>query len=152
MCFDINNTTQNRLPGNDRYRRWAAGARLGFSLIEVMVVVVIIGLLAGAVALKVGGYMNTARANRAKSDIATIRDAIEAYKLTQSRYPTNEEGLDNLPLENRNDPWGKKYGYNSPGQQGPYEVFTLGADGREGGDGENADVYSWQLGELEKGK
>lgn len=132
-------------------REWPHQHR-GFSLIEVMVVVVIIGLLAGAVALKVGGYMDTARANRAKSDIATIRNAIETYKLTQSRYPSNDEGLDQVPLENRSDPWGRKYGYNSPGQQGPYEVFTLGADGREGGDGENADIFSWQLGEAEKVK
>lgn len=128
------------------------GTPRGFSLIEVMVVVVIIGLLAGAVALKVGGYMDTARSNRAKSDIATIRDAIETYKLTNSQYPTNDEALDKLPLENHTDPWGRKYGYNSPGQKGPFEVFTLGADGREGGDGENADVYSWQLGDAAKGR
>lgn len=130
-------------------RTQANRRRHGFSLIEVMVVVVIIGMLAGAVALKVGGYMTTARANRAQSDIASIVDAIEAYHLTHSRYPSNEEGLSVLPLEKTNDPWGRPYGYNRPGQEGPYEVFTLGEDGREGGEGADADIYSWQLGDAE---
>ena len=123
-----------------------------FSLIEVMVVVVIIGLLAGAVALKVTDYMDTAKLNRAKSDIATIADAVEADYLTRSRYPTNEEGLSKLPLKNLTDPWGNPYEYNSPGAKEPYEVISFGADGREGGDGINADIYSWQLGDLKKEK
>ncbi len=117
----------------------------GFSLIEVMVVVVIIGLLAGAVALKVSGYMETARANRAKSDIATIIDALEAYNLTHSRYPSNDEGLRKLPLKNLLDPWGRPYEYNSPGRDAAYDVFTYGADAREGGTGTNADIGSWNL-------
>ncbi len=120
--------------------------RRGFSLIEVMVVVVILGLLAGAVALKVGDYMRTAQQNRAKSDIATIVDAVETHYLTHSRYPTPDEGLDPLPLKSRNDPWGRPYLYSVPGQEGPFEVYTLGADNREGGEGADADVYSWQLG------
>lgn len=125
-------------------------ARTAFSLIEIMVVVVIIGLLAGAVALKVSGYIDTAKVNRAKSDIATIVDAIEAYYLSNSRYPTNEEGLEKLPLKNTSDPWGRIYEYNSPGKSEPFEVFSFGADGREGGDGINADIYSWELGRVEK--
>lgn len=129
-------------------RRAANGTRRrGFSLIEVMVVVVIIGMLAGAVALNVGGYMESARVNRAKSDIATIKDAIEAYYLEHSRYPSNSEGLEGLPLENRVDPWGNPYEYNSPGREGPYEVISFGADGREGGEDANADIYSWELNE-----
>lgn len=124
----------------------------GFSLIEVMVVVVIIGMLAGAVALKVTGYMDTAKTNRAKADIATICDAIEAHYLTHNQYPGNEEGLEKLPLKNKLDPWGKPYEYNSPAKDEPYEVFSLGADGREGGDGINADVYSWQLGDAAREK
>jgi general secretion pathway protein G len=116
-----------------------------------MVVVVIIGLLAGAVALKVTGYMDTAKVNRAKSDIAVIVDAIEAHYLETSRYPTNDEGLENLPLKNRTDPWGNQYQYNSPGQKDePFEVFSFGADGREGGDGISGDIFSWQLGDVEK--
>jgi general secretion pathway protein G len=114
-----------------------------------MVVVVIIGLLAGAVALKVAGYVDTAKVNRARSDIATIVDAVEAHYLTYSQYPSNDEGLEKLPLKNRLDPWGRPYGYNCPGRSEPFEVFTFGADGREGGDGIDADLFSWQLGEVE---
>jgi len=118
----------------------------GFTLIEVMVVIVILGLLAGAVVLKVGGYMDTAEVNRARSDIATIIDAVELYRMEHKRYPTNEEGLDDLPLDNRTDPWGNRYEYNSPGSNGqPFEVVTYGADGREGGEGKDADIYSWQV-------
>ncbi len=123
----------------------------GFSLIEVMVVVVIIGLLAGAVAIKVTGYMETAKISRAESDLATIKTAVEAYYLQHNRYPGNDEGLDALDLESSTDPWGRRYEYNSPGREGPFEVYTLGEDGREGGDGVNADIYSWQLGDAEGG-
>jgi general secretion pathway protein G len=105
---------------------------------------------AGAVAIRVTGYMDTAKANRAKSDLATIVDAVESYYLHHSRYPSNEEGLAKLPLKNRLDPWGREYMYNSPGQNEPFEVFTLGADGREGGDGIDADIYSWQLGQVDE--
>ena len=111
-----------------------------------MVVVVIIGMLAGAVAIKVGGYMETARTNRARSDLARITEQIETYYTMHSRYPSNSEGLDALDsLKSTTDPWGNPYQYNSPGQEGPFEVFTLGADNREGGAGINADIYSWQL-------
>jgi general secretion pathway protein G len=115
-----------------------------------MVVVVIIGMLAGAVALKVSGYMDAAKVNRAKSDIATVVDAVEAYYLASGRYPTNDEGLTNLMLKNRQDPWGNPYEYNCPGKTEPFEVFSLGADGRPGGDDINADIYSWQIGEVSK--
>ena len=129
--------------------RW----RRGFSFIEVMVVVVIIGLLAGAVTLKVSSYMDTAKVNRAKSDLATIVAAVESYYLANSRYPSNEDGLKNLPLKSRIDPWGAAYEYNSPGRNGEaFEVISFGADGREGGDGINADIYSWQLGKTQENK
>ncbi|MEX2672290.1 MAG: type II secretion system protein GspG [Phycisphaeraceae bacterium] len=123
----------------------------GFSLIEVMVVVVIIGMLAGAVALKVGDYMDAARTNRAKSDIAAIESAVEAYYLTHSRYPSNDEGLEKLPLKNRTDPWGRPYEYNRPGPDTPFEIISFGADGREGGEGIDGDVYSWELQEGSEG-
>lgn len=143
MCCEV----RNRACGAARR------GRRGFSFIEVMVVVVIIGLLAGAVTMKVAGYMDTAKVNRAKSDLATIVAAVEAYYLANSRYPSNEDGLKNLPLKNRVDPWGAAYEYNSPGQKGEaFEVISFGADGREGGEGINADIYSWQLGDAEKGK
>lgn len=130
---------------------WGSHAPLAFSLIEVMVVVVIMGLLAGAVAVKVTGYMDTAKENRVRADIATIADAVEAYYVSNSRYPSNEEGLSILPLKNRTDPWGRPYEYNSPAREHPFEVFTLGADGREGGARVDADIYSWQLGDAKKG-
>lgn len=118
----------------------------GFSFIEVMVVVVIIGLLAGAVAMRVTGYVEKAKEVRVRSDISTIVTAIEAYHLTNSQYPGNEDGLDHLSLKTKLDPWGRPYQYNSPGPRDePFEVMTFGADGREGGEGENADVYSWRL-------
>jgi len=126
--------------------------RSGFSFIEVMVVVVIIGMLAGAVAMTVTDYMVAAKVNRAKSDLATIIDAVDAYYLLNNRYPTNDEGLAVLKLKNRKDPWGNEYEYNSPGQEGPYEVYTLGEDGRDGGEGINADIYSWQMDGDEEGE
>lgn len=152
MCCN----TRTNLNGGPRWSprrssRRARRGRPGFSFIEIMVVVVIIGLLAGAVAMKVTGYMDTAKVNRAKSDIAVIVNAIEARYLETSRYPANEEGLDELPLKNRTDPWGNPYQYNSPGRDDePFEVFTFGADEREGGEGINRDVYSWQLGDVDE--
>ncbi len=144
MCSNTNEEIGKKMP-DCRARRCR-----GFSLIEIMVVVVIMGMLAGAVAVGVNQYMDTAKINRAKSDIATIVDAVEAYKLTKGRYPTSNEGLEPLPLKNDLDPWGRAYGYNNPGQSEPFEVFTLGADGRDGGEGIEADIYSWQLGEMEE--
>ena len=118
----------------------------GFSLIEVMVVVVIIGMLAGAVALKVTDYMDSARVNRAKSDLATIVNGVEKYYLDHGGFPSNSQGLEKISVKNKTDPWGNPYQYNRPGQRGePFEVICFGADGREGGEGINADIYSWQL-------
>lgn len=126
--------------------------RTGFSLVEIMVVVVIIGILAGAVALQVSDYTSEARQNRARSDIATIVDAIETYRLKHGRYPSNSEGLANVSIKTQNDPWGNAYGYNQPGRDSaPFEVFTLGADSREGGEDVNTDIYSWQLGDAGHG-
>jgi general secretion pathway protein G len=124
----------------------------GFSLIEIMVVVVIIGMLAGGVTIWAVGHLDNAKVNRARSDIATIVGEVEAYRLTNGRYPDNDEGLEKLPLKNRTDPWGNAYQYNCPGKSEPFDVFSLGADGRDGGDGMDADIYSWQLGETAKAK
>ena len=143
MCSDVNDRMVSVASRLTRHRQ-------GFSLIEIMVVVVIMGMLAGAVAVGVNQYMDTAKTNRAKSDIATIVDAVEAYKLTKGRYPSSNEGLEPLPLKSELDPWGRPYGYNNPGQDEPFEVYTLGADGRDGGEGIEADIYSWQLGDVEE--
>jgi len=117
----------------------------GFSFIEIMVVVVIIGLLAGTVAIKVGHYVDKAKKNRARSDIATIVNAVESYYADNGRYPTNDEGLSVLPIKNTKDPWARVYQYNQPGRSEPYEVICYGADGREGGDKTDADITSANL-------
>lgn len=122
--------------------------RSGFSLVEIMVVVVIIGMLAGAVTLKVTDYMKTARANRARSDIATIVKAVEQFEIQNSRYPDIDEGISSLPIRNKLDPWGHPYEYVRPGKNEPFEVICYGKDGREGGEGADADIYSWQLEEA----
>jgi len=119
--------------------------RRAFSLLEVMVVVVVIGLLAGAVAIKVSDYVDKARLNRAKSDIAVICDAVETFYAEHNRYPSNEEGLDVLSIQSHIDPWNNRYEYNAPGRDGPYEVVSYGADGREGGDGADEDIGSWDV-------
>jgi len=129
-----------------------------FTLLELMVVVVIIGLLAGLVTVRVRSYLILAKQNAAKTEIAKIADALEAYYAVYNRYPTNEEGLaalveqtpkfpDGLLSKVPTDPWDNDYVYNCPGQSKdkPYEIISYGADGREGGEGENADIISWQL-------
>ncbi|MEO1535289.1 MAG: type II secretion system major pseudopilin GspG [Planctomycetota bacterium] len=121
--------------------------RRAFSLVEIMVVVVIIGLLAGTVAISVGGYVDRARTNRARSDISTLVTAVESFYATESRYPSNEEGLSVLPIESQTDPWGNPYQYNTPGRDGPYEIVSYGADAAPGGDGQNTDIISSELGE-----
>ncbi|MEM8782382.1 MAG: type II secretion system protein GspG [Planctomycetota bacterium] len=123
----------------------------GFTFIEVMVVVVIIGLLAGAVALKVTSNVAQARQNRAKSDIATIVTAIETYRLNSARLPTNAQGLSVLAIESTTDPWGRDYQYNVPGPSGKdFEVVSYGADGQPGGEDEDADIISWDLSAAEQ--
>lgn len=130
--------------------------RKGFSLVEIMIVIVIIGLLAGLVTVNVRSYLAKAKQNSAKQEIATITKALETFYASYSRYPTNEEGLDILikpsqkfpePLLNggMTDPWSRMYQYNAPGSVGPYEVISFGEDGQEGGEGVNADITSDQL-------
>lgn len=120
----------------------------GFSFIEVMIAVVIIGLLAGAVALKVGGNVAKARRNRAQSDIANIVTALETHRLNTGRLPTTSQGLGVLSsLSHLNDPWDRPYEYFRPGSAGAeFEVVSYGGDGREGGEGGDADISSADLG------
>lgn len=124
-----------------------------------MVVIVIIGLLASVVTVNVRSYLNHAKQATAKQEIATIVKALETFNSRASRYPTNEEGLaillkpseffsDSLltgDIKNLKDPWGHPYMYNSPGAKGPYDVISYGADGREGGEGADADIRSDSL-------
>ncbi len=121
--------------------------RGGFSLIEVMVVVVIIALLAGVVGFSVAGYTDRGRKTKAKADLATIASAIKSYYGNYGRYPDPSEGLEVLVPEyleqTVKDPWGGTYQYELPGTDGPFDVICFGADGREGGDGIEADFTNW---------
>lgn len=128
----------------------------GFSLLEVMVVLVIIGLIAGLVTINVRSRMIVAKQSAAKTEIATLVEALETYYTIEGRYPTNDEGIEALaetterlpePLLDTvpNDPWNRPYEYLSPGQERPYELVSLGADGAEGGEGADADILSWEL-------
>ena len=135
-----------------------ARRRNGFSLVEVMIVIVIIGLLAGVVTVNVRSYLVRAKRNTARQEIATIVKGLNTFYGSYDRYPSNEEGLKALvepteklpepPLEGPavlTDPWGRPYQYNAPGTNGPFEVISYGADGRQGGEGADADIHSDQL-------
>ena len=135
----------------------------GFTLIEIMVVVAILGILAALVVPKIMGRPDEARIVAAKQDIAAIRQALNLYRLDNVRYPTTEQGLQALverpasgPIPANwktggylerlpNDPWGAPYQYLNPGLRGEVDVFSLGADGAPGGEGNNADIGSWEL-------
>ena len=121
--------------------------RRGFSLVEIMVVVVIIGLLAGMVTVGFAKYLDAAKKNVAKSDISVLAREVKGYYMLNNRYPSNDEGIAVLKLDNNGiDPWGNPYQYNSPAGNGDaFEVYTLGEDGTEGGEGNDADIFSWQL-------
>ena len=118
--------------------------RKGFTLVELMVVIVILGLLATIVIINVVPALDTASAQKARTDIQTIDSAVQQYYVDNRRYPTTREGLAALrPYLRRvaNDPWNRAYVYAAPGRSGqPYTVMSLGADGREGGTGKDADI------------
>ena len=133
----------------------------GFTLIELLVVLVILGLLAGLVGPQVMKYLGGANTKTAKLQIEDFSTALDALRLDMGRYPTTAEGLQALvaqpagatrwngPYLRKNiipkDPWGNDYQYRSPGQHGgAFDLYALGADNAEGGDGENQDVVSWQ--------
>jgi general secretion pathway protein G len=125
--------------------------RRAFTLLELMVVLVIMGLMAGTVVFKTRSYLLVSKQNAAKVEIAKICQALETFYAVYDRYPTNEEGLqilatksDKFPdgLLNKlpRDPWGNLYQYNNPGKHGAYDVICYGADGREGGEGGDKDI------------
>jgi len=123
---------------------------VGFTLVELLVVLAIIGLLTTVVVINVLPLQGRAQVQKAKADIALIEQGLEFYRLGAGRYPTSEEGLAILasqtvagaPLKNLpNDPWGNAYQYRSPGEGNrPYDLWSWGADGQEGGEGEAADI------------
>lgn len=134
----------------------------GFTLVEIMVVVVIIGILGALVVPKLLGRTGEARVTAARTDIATMSQALKLYKLDNQRYPSTEQGLQALVTKPSSgpsasgwkdggymeklpkDPWGNAYQYLSPGIHGEVDIFSLGADGQPGGTGEDADVGSWE--------
>ena len=123
--------------------------RRAFSLIEIMIVVVIIGLMAGVVTLATTGYLERAKKERARSDLATYSTALDSFYLQKGRFPDTQEGLKALVPDFvkaiTNDPWGHPYQYLKPGKSTPYEIISYGADGREGGTGADADISSSDL-------
>ncbi|EGU52187.1 general secretion pathway protein G [Vibrio orientalis CIP 102891 = ATCC 33934] len=134
----------------------------GFTLLEVMVVVVILGILASFVVPNLLGNKEKADQQKAITDIVALENALDMYKLDNSVYPSTDQGLDALvnkpsspePRNYRdggyikrlpNDPWGNDYQYLSPGDNGSVDIFTLGADGQEGGEGANTDIGNWNI-------
>ncbi len=132
----------------------------GFTLIELMVVLAIIGVLAALVVPNVLNRADDARVTAAKTDVGNLMNALKLYRLDNKNYPSAEQGLNALvikptvgqaPLNWKpyidklpNDPWGRPYQYMNPGVKGEVDVLSLGADGQPGGDGKNADIGSWQ--------
>lgn len=136
----------------------------GFTLIEILVVMVILGILAAIIVPKIMDRPDEARVVAAKSDIRAIMNALKLYRLDNSTYPSADQGLQalvhkpdtgNIPRNYRpggylerlpKDPWGNDYQYLNPGTHGEVDVFSYGADGQPGGDGKNADIGSWDAG------
>ncbi|WP_320157992.1 type II secretion system major pseudopilin GspG [Psychrobacter frigidicola] len=131
----------------------------GFTLIEIMVVIVILAILAGLVVPKVVGQSDKARVKTTETALATVSNALDMYKIDNSRYPTTAQGLDALttpPTDAKNYPeggyikggyptdgWENEMQYVAPGSEGqPYDLFSLGADGQQGGEGQDADIYA----------
>jgi len=148
---------------NMKTQKFSTRQLRGFTLIELMVVIVILGVLAALIVPKVMSRPDEARIVAAKQDIASISQALKLYKLDNMRYPTTDQGLMALvkkpttPPEPPNwkssgyleklpkDPWGNPYQYLQPGLHGEFDIMSLGADGALGGEGNDADIGSWQL-------
>ncbi len=130
----------------------------GFTLIELLIVMIILGLLAALVGPKLFKKVGTSKQKAAKAQISLFESALDAYRLDVGKYPSTEEGLQALrqnpgyktwdgpylPKDIPKDPWGRDYIYKCPGEHGDYDLYSLGADGQEGGEGENADIVNWK--------
>lgn len=136
--------------------------REGFTLLELLIVVIILGLLAALVGPQLFGALDKAKRQIAKTQIEMISGALDQFRLDVGRYPTTDEGLEALvsPLEDEEssgwngpyldkgvvpkDPWNRAYIYRSPGEQAEFEIISLGRDGKAGGSGEDKDITSWE--------
>ncbi|MGI0116689.1 type II secretion system major pseudopilin GspG [Zooshikella sp. RANM57] len=143
-------------------RNVARPKQSGFTLIEIMVVVVILGILGALVVPKIMSRPDQAKVTVARSDIANIKTALEMYKLDNHNYPSTDQGLEALVRkpsgqpEARNwnpdgylekipvDPWGRPYQFQAPGNHGKFDLYSLGADGKKGGEGFDTDITSWE--------
>lgn len=141
-----------------RPRRWLGPAH-GFTLLELLAVLVILGLLAAFAAPRVLNLLGGAKNSAAETQISNLGTVLDLYRLEVGHYPSTEEGLDALleqppgveawngPYLSKSnaliDPWQRPYEYRSPGEHGDYDLYSLGADGAEGGDDEDADITSW---------
>jgi len=146
-----------RYPSSRRRPRRAARGEAGFTLVEMLVVITIIGMIMALVGPRVLNYLSESKAKAAKIQIESFSSALDLYYLDLGRYPTANEGLAGLTRSNNqagwngpylrggvvpNDPWGHTYVYRSPGATGPYDIISLGSDGQEGGSGTAADIVS----------
>lgn len=146
-----------RHPSSRRRLRRDAGGQAGFTLVEMLVVITIIGMIMALVGPRVLNYLSESKAKAAKIQIESFSSALDLYYLDLGRYPTSNEGLTGLTRSNNqagwngpylrgglvpNDPWGHVYVYRSPGASAPYEIISLGSDGQEGGSGTAADIVS----------
>lgn len=147
-------------------RRYSSTAQAGFSLVEILVVLVIMGLLISIVAPTVLNRADEARVQKAQADFKAIETALKIYRLDNYVYPSSEQGLEalvspsSIDPQPRNfkdggylaelplDPWGRPYLYLSPGENGEVDIYTLGADGLSGGEGQNADIGNWKADDL----
>jgi general secretion pathway protein G len=140
-------------------RRGRLRDRRGFTLIELLVVIIILGLLSALVAPKFFGKVDKAKVKTAKTQIELLGSALDEFRLDNGRYPTTQEGLDALRTKPEGletwegpylpkpvpvDSWGHAYAYQSPGEHGPYDLVSYGQDGKEGGEGNDADIVSWE--------
>jgi len=155
-------TTQTQTDAETTKRpQVAADKEAGFSLLEIMVSITIIGILGTIVVLNVLPAQDQAMIQKARTDIATLEQALDAYRLDMRRYPSSEQGLEALMTPPsgatgnfreggylrrlQDDPWGNPYQYVYPGRDGAvFDLYSLGADGREGGEGLDADIGNWQ--------